>query len=166
MGWLRGGDERNVYAGLRHQMLTLDPASLRLAPSSEHPHVYGGLMEMGMGGDVATLVVVADGTTSFYFSTGGGIIGAGFHEPVKVPSKGFLATLERHVDELGADPTGETPAAGMIHLRALTFDRGRLLGAGPEADFAEKRNPLWDVFFAGHALIAAIRKLPAVQKAS
>jgi hypothetical protein len=128
MGWLRRGDERNVYAGLRQQMLTLDPASLHLAPSAEYPRVYGGLMEMGMGGDVATLVVVADGTTSFYFSTGGGIIGAGFHEPVKVPSKGFLATLERHVDELGADPTGETPAAGMIHLRALTFDRGRLLG--------------------------------------
>jgi hypothetical protein len=95
-----------------------------------------------------------------------GIIGAGFHEVVKGPSKAFLAALERHVDELGADPTGTTPTAGMIHIRALTFDRGRLLAAGPQPDFAEKRNPLWDVFFAGHALIAAIRKLPNVQKAS
>jgi hypothetical protein len=160
------GRERNVYDGLRQQILDLDPTTLHLAPSGEHPHVYGGLMEMGVGGDVVTLVVVADGTTSFYWSTGGGIIGAGFHEPVKGPSNAFLAALERHVAEISPDPNGATPTAGMIHFRALTFDRGRLLAAGPESDFAEKRNPLWDVFFAGHALIAAIRKLPAVQKAS
>jgi len=166
MGWLRRGDERNVYAGLRRQILDLAPATMHLAPSAEHLQVYGGLMEMGMGGDVATLVVVADGTTSLYWSTGGGIIGAGFHDVVKGPSKAFLAAFERHVGEFGPDPGGTTPAAGMIHLRALTFDRGRLLVAGPEADFGEKRNPLWDVFFAGHALIAAIRKLPNVEKAS
>jgi hypothetical protein len=166
MGWLRRDNERNVYAGLRQQILDLAPATMRLAPSAEHPQVYGGLMEMGMGGDVATLVVVADGTTSLYWSTGGGIIGAGFHDVVKGPSKAFLAALEGHVDEFGPDSSGATPTAGMIHLRALTFDRGRLLAAGPEADFAEKRKPVWDAFFAGHAVIAAIRKLPNIQKAS
>jgi hypothetical protein len=158
--------EQNPYVGLRQQILTLNPASLRLAPSAEHPHVLGGLMEMGIGGAVATLVVVADGTTSFYFSTGGGIIGAGFHESVKGPSKAFLAALERHVGELGPDPGGETPPAGIIHLRALTFDRGRLLASAPESDLAAKRNPLWDVFFTGHALITAIRTLPNVPKAA
>ncbi|TME78203.1 MAG: hypothetical protein E6I47_12845 [Chloroflexi bacterium] len=158
--------ERNLYAGLRQQILTLGPASVGLVPSAEHPHVYGGLMEMGIGDAVATLVVVADGTTSFYFSTGGGIIGAGAHETVKGPSKAFLAALDRHVGELSPDPSEQTPSAGMIHLRALTFDRGRLLAAVPEADLAAKRNPLWDVFFTGHALIAAIRKLPNVPKAA
>lgn len=166
MGWLQGDKMRNVYAGLRQQILDLAPATMHQAPSVEHRHVYGGLMEIGMGADVATLVVVADGTTSLYWSTGGGIIGAGFHDVVKGPSKAFLAALERHVDEFGPDRSGTTPTAGMIHLRALTFDRGRLLAAGPEPDFAEKRNPLWDVFFAGHALIAAIRKLPKIEKAS
>jgi hypothetical protein len=101
--------ERNVYSGLRQQILTLDPAKIRLSPSAELPHVYGGLMEMGIGGAVASLVVVADGTTSFYFSTGGGIIGAGFHESVKGPSNAFLAALERHVGVLGPDPGAETP---------------------------------------------------------
>ena len=86
--------ERNVYVGLRQQILTLAPATVRLAASPQHPHVYGGLMEMGIGDAVATLVVVADGTTSFYFSTGGGIIGAGAHETVKGPSKAFLAALD------------------------------------------------------------------------
>ncbi len=174
MSWLRrtnpgtqpggGGGDRNVYWGLRQQILALDPTQIGMAASSGHPRVYAGLMEMGLGADVATLVVVADGTTSLYWSTGGGIIGVGFHEPVKGPSRDFLAALERHVDELGPDPTGETPTGGIIHVRALTFDRGHLLAAGPEGDFAEKRNPLWEVFFAGHALIAVIRQLPAVKK--
>ena len=123
--------DRNVYIGLRQQILTLAPATVGLAPSPLHPHVYGGLMEMGIGDAVATLVVVADGTTSFYFSTGGGIIGAGVHETVKGPSKAFLAALERHMGELSPDPSEQTPSAGMIYLRALTFDRGRLLAAVP-----------------------------------
>jgi hypothetical protein len=160
------GRERNVYAGLRQQILDLDPAAAHLAPTAEHPHVFGGLMEMGIGGNVATLVVVADGTTSFYFSTGGGIIGTGVHESVKGPSRAFLAALERHVGELSPDSSDETPATAIIHFRALTFDRGRLLAAVPEPDLAAKRNLLWDVFFTGHALIAAIRKLPNVQQAA
>jgi hypothetical protein len=153
----------SVYAGLRQQILTLDPDSIHLAPSSEHPRVFAGLMEMGIEGGVASLVVIADGTTSLYYSTGGGIIGAGFHEPVKRPSKVFLAALERHVAELGPDTTGETPAAGIIHLRALAFGGGRLLASGPEPDFAQKRNPMWDVFYAGHQVITAIRQLPPVK---
>src|SRR5467141_3597457 len=115
MGWLGRGTERNVYDGLREQILTLNPASINLAPTAMHPRVFAGLMEMGMGDDVASLVVVADGTTSFYWSTGGGIIGAGFHEPIKGPSRAFLAALERHVDELGPDPSKARPTAGTIH---------------------------------------------------
>lgn len=53
---------------------------------------------------------------------------------VRSIARGFLAPLGRHVDELSLGPSGETPPAGMIPLRALTFDCGRLLAAGPEPD--------------------------------
>jgi hypothetical protein len=155
---------KNPYAGLRQQILDLDPTTLGLAPSPQHPRVFAGLMEMGMDGGCASLVVVGDGTTSLYYSTGGGVIGAGFHEPVKGPSRAFLAILDRHIAQLGPDLTGEIPAAGITHIRALTFDGGRLLAAAPDADFGQKRQLLWPAFFAGHAVIAAIRQLPPVQQ--
>ena len=83
MTWLNRNPElqakgSNPYVGLRQQALTVDLSRLGLAPSVEYPQVFAGLMEMGMEGGVATLVVIADGTTSMYRSTGGGIIGRRF----------------------------------------------------------------------------------------
>jgi hypothetical protein len=154
----------NPYAGLRHQALTLDPASIGLHPSPQVPQVFVGLMEMGMEGGVASLVVIADGTTSMYWSTGGGIIGAGFHEPVKGPSKAFLAALERHANEMADDdPAHQLPENGMIHLRARTFAGRCLVAAARSQDFVEKRHPLWEAFYVGNAVITAMRQLPSVQ---
>lgn len=170
MGWLDGirakqpKQPTNPYAGLRRQALTLEAASIGIQPSPAYPQVFVGLMEMGMEGGVASLVVIADGTTSMYWSTGGGIIGAGFHEPVKQPSKMFLAMLERHVKEMADDdPAHPLPENGMIHLRARTFSGSCLLAAGSSQDFAGKRHPLWQAFYAGNAVITAMRQLPSVQ---
>jgi hypothetical protein len=157
---------KNPYEGLRKQVLTLDPASVGLTPTPEHQRVFGGLMEMGMRGGTASLVVIADGTTSMYYSTGGGIIGAGFHDAVKGPSRVFLAVLEKLVDQFAPDASEALPAEGIVQLRALTFDRGRLMVAAPNKDFGEKRNPFWPAFFAGHAVIGALRQLPNVQSAA
>ncbi len=68
--------------------------------------------------------------------------------------------LSKHLAEMGEDPTGETPGAGTIHLRAITTDGRRLLAAAPEEDFKQKRHPLWEAFYAGHMVITALRTLP------
>ena len=166
MGWLdrkTKGNDPNPYLGLRRQALTLDPKQLGLAPSPEHPQVFAGFMEMGMEGGVATLVVIADGSTSLYYSTGGGIIGAGFHEQVKGPSQAFLAALERHATEMTPDdPAHPLPTNGITQLRARTFSGDCLFAAAPGADFGEKRHPLWEPFYAAHEVISAMRQLPAV----
>lgn len=128
--------------------------------------MFAGFMEMGIEGGVATLVVIADGTTSMYWSTGGGIIGAGFHEQVKGPSRAFLAILDRHISEMTPDsPDHPLPTDGMTHLRAGTFDGGCLVAAALDSDFAEKRHPLWEAFDAAHAVMGAMRRVPAVKNA-
>lgn len=169
MGWLdrkAKGNDSNPYLGLRRQALTLDPKQVGLASSPEHPQVFAGFMEMGIEGGVATLVVIADGTTSMYWSTGGGIIGAGFHEQVKGPSRAFLAILERHISEMTPDgPDHPLPTNGMTHLRARTFSGGCPIAAALDRDFAEKRHPLWEAFYAAHAVIGAMRQVPAVKNA-
>lgn len=154
----------NPYTGLRHQALTLDPAKIGLAPSPEHPQVFAGFMEMGRDGAVVTVVVIADGTTSMYWSTGGGILGSGLRESVKPPSRAFLATLERHLREMHIDgPDHQLPGVGEVHFRARTFAGTCLMISASEQDLGEKRHPLWDAFYAGHAVITAIRQLPSVQ---
>jgi hypothetical protein len=73
-----GGDgPHEVFLRLRGQLLEVDPAELELSPSPRLPRVWAVLMEMGLDTGTASLVAVADGTTSLYLSTGGGVIGGG-----------------------------------------------------------------------------------------
>src|SRR6476646_7953319 len=69
-----------VYRGLREQVRRPAPAAVGIAATPEAPRVWGVLLEIGMANGTATVVALADGTSSLYTSTGFGIIGGGFHE--------------------------------------------------------------------------------------
>ena len=90
-GRKRGDEERgsnaDAYFGLRRQVLDLTPDQLGIA--SDTP-VIALLMETGYPEAVATLVGVIDGSTSLYFSNGGGVIGAGAHPEVAAATERWL----------------------------------------------------------------------------
>jgi hypothetical protein len=121
-----------VYQGLRAQILTLDPAA-GLKPGPEHLVVWGGRMETGCPRGIATLAALADGTTSLYLSTGGGIIGGGSHQAVATATRSFLADLEHHLPQLQPDPDTILPATGQVIIRALAYT-GRMSAEAPEDD--------------------------------
>ena len=78
-----------VYDTLRTRALEVEEATLGRAPV-EHPQVLGTVIDIPSEGGIASVVALADGTTSMYTSTGGGTIGAGTHEAVatRTPSNG------------------------------------------------------------------------------
>jgi hypothetical protein len=63
----------DIYRDLRNKVLTLDPSKIGLSSFGSN-RVWGVVMETGYTGAVVTLVTIADGTVSLYFSNGGGII--------------------------------------------------------------------------------------------
>jgi hypothetical protein len=75
-----------VYRGLRAQILGLDSAGAGLRQGPGHEAVWGALMETGSPRGTASLMGLADGTTSLYLSSGGGIIGGGSHRPGRRPA--------------------------------------------------------------------------------
>ncbi len=79
---------------MRDRALGMTPADLGLAPSAARPHVFCAVMETGYEEGVATLVAVADGSVSLYFSKGGGVIGGGSHESVRGAAAAFLDAAE------------------------------------------------------------------------
>ncbi len=113
-------------------------------------------MDMGYSQGTATLVALADGTTSLYTSTGGGFVGGGFHQAVATATRSFLANLERHLPLLTPDPDAALPAEGRVIIRALTYT-GRLAAEGPEDDLGHGRHPLSPVFHAAHRVITELR---------
>jgi hypothetical protein len=144
-----------VYVGLRQQLLNLTPDQLGDGAFADAP-ILALLMETGYPEAVATLVAVVDGSSSLYFSNGGGFIGAGTHAAVAEASRRWLETGREFLPELStiADPT--LPAQGMTQFVAVTRD-GLRAAAGVEEELGEGRHELSPLFYAGQDVITQIR---------
>ena len=91
----KGKSQENQYDGLRKQILQLEPSLELQGKSQEHP-VYAAVVDMDMGKAIVTLACVADGTTSLYFSNGGGQLGLGqADEEIRRASVAFLRSAEQ-----------------------------------------------------------------------
>ena len=141
---------------LREQALLVGPEALGFAASAALPHVWGVIMETGHPEGVVTLVALVDGTTSLYFSNGGGIVGAGEHASVRDAAEMFLDALEAHLAELSPVEETPTPRIGRVRFYARTFEG--TLGAEATQDQLAENHPLSPAFRAGHAVITAIRE--------
>ena len=151
------GDPADAVRSLREQALTVGAAELGLAPTAARPHVWGVLMETGYSEAVATLVVLADGTTSLYFSNGGGIIGGGQHAIVRAAAEAFLSAAEDQHSDLAEALATPLPELGEVKFYVRTYNG--TLGAGAnEQDLGESRHHLSPLFHAGHAVIDAVRE--------
>ena len=140
-------------------MLSLDPATVGLQPSVDLPRVWGVLMEMGFPDGAATIVSLADGTTSLYTSEGGGVIGGGEHAPVAAASRRFL--VEAEGTETGLSPAESTnvdlPPAGIVSFVVLGYS-GTQIGAADEDELASMQHPLSHLYAAGQDVITALRE--------
>lgn len=142
---------------LRSMVLALSAADLGLTRANHPQEVWGMLMETGMQGGHYTLVALADGSTSLYYSTGGGIIGAGGWPAVKDASKRFLDQGNRALDSSAPATSLQPPPLRTTRFFFLTFD-GVHVGTAPETALTRKDHRLAALFRAGHDVITAIRE--------
>jgi len=152
------GDAHDSYTGLREQLLATKPAELGLAPSARLPRVWAALMELGMDRGTASLVTVADGTTSLYVSTGGGIIGGGQHQAVTRVAAAFLDAVEACLELLRPMDAVPLPPSGAVRFNVLTYGSPRSAQA-EESELAGGHRVLAPLFAAGHEVITQLRVL-------
>ncbi|HEX5832139.1 MAG TPA: hypothetical protein VFY16_14245 [Gemmatimonadaceae bacterium] len=147
----------DIARQLREHALAVAAPDLDVAPAPGHTHVWGVLMETGYPEGVATLVCLADGATSLYFSNGGGVIGAGEHQRVRDAATRFIAMADACVAELEPTTTHPFPKAGRVRFYARTF-HGLRTAEASEDELGAQPHPLSPVFLAGHAVVSAIRE--------
>jgi hypothetical protein len=146
-----------ITGELRSMVFAIKPGEIGLTPAT-HPHkVWGVVMETGMDRGYYTLVALADGTTSLYLSTGGGIIGAGEHAPVRKASQAFIGSADEWIGSAKAATAFPPPGKGQTTFYLLTFD-GPLTYSAEEIELGEGRDALSEFFHAGHAVISAVRE--------
>ena len=120
--------------------------------------VYGVLMETGFENESFTLLVIADGTTSLYFSNGGGIIGAGMHDNVKKASSMLLSVANHFRPK--TKPVSDFPYPSNGEVKFYFMGRNGVTSySAKEEDLAENNDPLSKLFHVSHMVISEIRKV-------
>jgi hypothetical protein len=148
-------DPATIFEELRDQVLL---ASL------PEPGSWAALMEIGTGGGVASVVVVSDGTTSLYTSSGGGLIGAGDHESVAAANRAFLSTIQRLRAAIPATESFPLPLDDEIRFSVRWPDGTRGSAVAVEEELASGDHVLSAAFDAGHDVISAMREIEAGER--
>jgi hypothetical protein len=144
-----------VFSELRSQALRLTADQLGDAVPSEAA-ILALLMETGYPEAVATLVAVADGTTSLYFSNGGGFVGAGTHPTVAEASRSWLEAGRAFLPAFSDVTEPPLPNVGLTQFVAVTPD-GLRGAVAPDDDLGGNRHELSRLFHAAHEVITQIR---------
>jgi hypothetical protein len=114
------------------------------------------MLELRFMDSIASLVAVAEGSTSLYLSTGGGIIGGGEHEPVRKENRRFLALIEKTFEMFVPIDAPLPVLQGSVAFAVLTYEG--LRGArDTEERMMQQQSPLWPAYYLGHEVIAALR---------
>jgi len=150
---------QSAYEGLRSQAF-----SLTAEQAGTNAATYGVLMETGYPEAVVTLVALADGTASLYFSNGGGIIGAGTHKKPAIAAQSLVAFASHNLQLLTQSNFTPLPEPGHTRFYVLTTS-GRYTAGAAEADLGENRHVLSPLFHTAHALIYEMSQIDAARDA-
>src|SRR5262245_15450288 len=147
-----------VYDGLRKAALKVTEATVGKAPP-EHPDLLGAVIDIPSRGGIASVVAMADGTTSMYTSTGGGTIGAGAHEAVARATHALLATLQELIEMFPADERVDLPPADMVQITLVTHVGRRRANVPAAAFWGNEPSTVVELIAAIHDVISAIRRI-------
>ncbi len=151
------------YLHLRQLILNLNPSEAGLAPTELAPRVWGVLMETGYDVGTVTLVSLADGTTSLYFSTGGGMIGSSDYNPVALASQALVEEAEKHVSNIAPTTDYPLPGVGQVRFYLLTYQGIHMVDSA-ENDLASGSHPLEPLYQRAQETLTQLRLLSDKKK--
>jgi hypothetical protein len=150
-------ESQSPYEGLRTQVLSLTLKQLGIESKDYKKQVYAILMETSYGDVSVSLLSVTDGTTSLYFSNGGGIIGAGEHAEVKKATLAFISKSEKYLKLAKLTKVFPLPKKGETKFYFMT-KKGIYTYSALEDKLGNQKDKLSDLFYAGQNVISEVRK--------
>jgi hypothetical protein len=147
-----------TYLQLREKLLHLNPSELGLAPSPGSPDVWGVVLELGYEVGSATLVALADGTTSLHYSTGGGLLGRGDYAPVAKASKALVAFAQKYRYQMKTSQEFPLPIAGQVRFVLLAYS-GTYAAEALEKSLSTGDNPLASLYQHAQETLRQMRML-------
>jgi hypothetical protein len=147
-----------IYLQLREYILNLAPQELGLTSPSSKKQVWGVLMETGYEVGSATLVALFDGTTSLYYSTGGGMLGSPDYAPIASSAKAMVALAGSFVSKISPAEKIDLPSVGQVSFTLLTFS-DKYTSSAPEELLVSGDHALSPLYQSGREIINHLRVL-------
>jgi len=114
------------------------------------------VMEIGVGGGIATVCSFIDGATSLYLSTGGGVIGVGTDKRANAASRAFIVAMEGALESL--TPTAASDQLSNGEVKFLLRIGDDLFGADcKESEVLSTDHPLHPLWRLGQEVLTWIR---------
>jgi hypothetical protein len=160
------GMRPDVYRSMRTQVMRVRPEQLGARLLPEAPSLLGFVTDIPVGaapGAMATVVCMADGTTSIYLSSGGGFIGAGFHEPVRNATKEALRVAAARSSELAPAPHDADIPSGVVRFSVIT-ESGIRAAEAPLKDMMDSAHPLAPLFDAVNNVMTQVRLVSSARQ--
>lgn len=158
----------DMFKSLREQLFGADLSALVPAEGAGatdgHPEIYGVVMEGGLEGGSYLVFGLRDGTSSLYFSGGGGAIGGGEHAHINAAAREFVETAGAFSKELPRVSEYPIPSDGRVRFSIFT-SAGVLADEVAEDDLASGEHRLMPLFAAGQAIITGFRVLEEPESA-
>ena len=140
-------EQAEIYRDLRSQVLGLSAEN-----SEPRNGLFAVIMETGYDEAAATVLATSEGGASVYFSSGGGIIGAGNHDQVRDVIFETFVEAPKYLSQFKATKTYPLPQPG--ETRFYIVSDGEVLTAeASENALGEERHELSPLFHQMQKLI-------------
>lgn len=151
-----------LYAQLRGGVLGLDAS--QMGSYADEP-VWAVVMDVGFPEGSATLVTAVDGTTSLYFSTGGGMLGTGEFAAVRLASTNLRQIAAQAIKAAALDPAPEQPLPGAEHVAFYVVTDDGVMGAEAAVEaLSDPEHPLAALYAQAETVIGEMRGVDARQQ--
>lgn len=155
---------RDVYIGLRNQILNLPHDRCGLAATAGPNEPCAVLMDWGVNAGTATVGAVADGTVSIYLSSGGGSLGGGqSHAEIREAGRKFLDLARDGLSKM--QKTTEYPLPGKrqayFYVRTST---DVFTARASQEELSSHRHPLSALGDAAQEIITRYREIQSPRR--
>jgi hypothetical protein len=156
---------REMSAELRLLALKSTPSSLGLDPTSFARTAWGTVIDISRTqGGTMSIACLAGGSTSIYFSEGGGLIGAGSNAAVAAAAGELLNDASNRLLAAPSNQTAELPPAGSVAFIGL-FSSGRHRATEAESVLAGGKSPFSQTYRLAQQVFAAVQRAQPASRA-
>lgn len=152
--WMKS-DPEHIISKLRHEMLTVDALEMGITPEEDN-RVWGVLMETIYDDVVVSLVTMAEGSVSLYYSNGKAVIGIGQHQSARHVSLEFISLANAFLYLGSLVEEFPLPVRDECIFYFRTFE-GVYKAVADRKELKNNRSPLSPLFFKADDVITEYR---------